>query len=163
MAYTFITLEISERTAVITIDNPPVNAFHPKVGGELRRAVEAVSNLPDIRSVVITGSGSVFMAGGDIGFFQTLDARSAEAYALKIQDVQAELRALEVPVVAAVNGAALGGGCELMMACDIRVADERAMIGQPEVGLGVIPGGRRHPDVAPPDAARRGQTVAFYW
>jgi enoyl-CoA hydratase len=90
--------------------------------------------------VVITGSGAYFVAGGDIAYFAELDARSAELYALRIQAMQAVIQDYPLPVIAAVNGYALGGGCELAMACDIRVADETASFGQPEVKLGLIPG-----------------------
>ncbi len=126
---------------VVTIDNPPVNAFHPDVAEELIAAFDALERAkPKPRAVVITGAGKYFMAGGDIRFFQTLDETSAETYARRIQICQEKLLHFEAPVIAALNGSALGGGCELMMACDIRIAAADAVFGQPEVTLGVIPG-----------------------
>jgi len=126
---------------VITIANPPVNALHPAVAAEIHDAVRtAVAGDPSVRSLVVTGEGKCFVAGGDIAHFRTLGISTAEIYALGIQDMQNALQDLSVPVIAAVNGAALGGGCELMMACDIRIADERAVFGLPEVTLGIIPG-----------------------
>lgn len=127
-------------TTVVAVDHPPVNTLHPDVSDEILAAAGAVAADATVRSVVLTGTGRFFVAGGDIRHFQSLDRRTAELYALRIQHMQNTLHHLRVPVIAAVNGAALGGGCELMMACDIRIADEHAVIGQPEVGLGVIPG-----------------------
>jgi enoyl-CoA hydratase len=126
--------------AVITIDNPPVNALHPDVASEIQRHVNAVGDDPDVRALVITGTGRHFVAGGDIEHFKTLDTYRAERYALAVQTMQDSLGLLPQPVIAAINGTCLGGGCELAMACDIRVADERATFGQPEVTLGTIPG-----------------------
>lgn len=136
---------VSTRTeghvCVVTIDNPPVNAFHPDVGEALIAAFDELSRRTSRpRAVVLTGAGKYFMAGGDIRFFQTLDETSAERYARRIQMCQEIILHFESPVIAALNGSALGGGCELMMACDIRIAAEDAVFGQPEVTLGVIPG-----------------------
>ena len=126
---------------VVTIDNPPVNAFHPKVAEALIETFDRLERLETKpRAVIITGAGRFFMAGGDIRFFQTLDETSAERYARRIQICQEIILHYPAPVIAALNGSALGGGCELMMACDIRVAAEDAVFGQPEVSLGVIPG-----------------------
>jgi enoyl-CoA hydratase len=126
---------------VVTISNPPVNAFHPDVAEALLAAMDgiAASELP-ARAVILTGEGRYFMAGGDIRHFQTLNAISAERYARRIQIIQEAITNFPCPVIAAVNGAALGGGCELMMACDIRIAADDALFGQPEVALGIIPG-----------------------
>lgn len=125
---------------VVTIDNPPVNAFHPDVAEALIAAFDALSRLsPKPRAVVLTGAGRYFMAGGDIRFFQTLDQTSAERYARRIQFCQELITHFPAPVIAALNGSALGGGTELMMACDIRIAAADAVFGLPEVTLGVIP------------------------
>lgn len=140
MTLSTIALDLQPGTAVITIDNPPVNALHPRVSNDILRALEVVERHASIRAVVITGSGRHFMAGGDIAYFKELDARSAERYALSIQTMQAALQNLDRCVIAAINGYALGGGCELAMACDIRIADENALLGQPEARLGVMPG-----------------------
>lgn len=136
-----VKIDRSGATVIITITNPPVNALHPAVAKEIHDAIEsAVVGDQSVRSLVLTGEGRCFVAGGDISYFQTLDSSTAENYALGIQRMQNALQDLSVPVIAAVNGVALGGGCELMMACDIRIADERAVFGQPEVTLGIIPG-----------------------
>jgi len=126
--------------ATITIDNPPVNALHPDVAAALAEHLEALGDDPEVRAIVLTAAGRHFMAGGDIRFFESLDRHRAERYVLAIQKMQDSIATLPQPVIAAINGSALGGGCELAMACDIRIADEQATFGQPEVSLGLIPG-----------------------
>ena len=126
--------------AEITVDNPPVNALHPDVGAALEARFEELANDTSVRCVLLTGAGRHFMAGGDIEYFPTLDRDRAERYVLRIQRMQDAIATLPQPVIAAIAGAALGGGCELAMACDIRIADEDATLGQPEVTLGLIPG-----------------------
>jgi enoyl-CoA hydratase len=126
--------------AVITIDNPPFNAFHPAVGEALAGCVADIAARPEVRCVVLTGAGKYFMAGGDIKYIGTLESFTAERYVLRIQEVQDQLRRLPQPVIAALNGTALGGGLELAIACDIRVAAASAKLGLPEVSLGIIPG-----------------------
>jgi enoyl-CoA hydratase len=143
--------------AVITIDNPPVNALHPDVAAEIHRHMNVIGDDPEVRVLVLTGVGRHFVAGGDIEHFTTLDSYRAERYALGVQAMQDALGLLPQPVIAAINGTCLGGGCELAMACDIRVADERAIFGQPEVTLGIIPGagGTQHlPRLIPAGRAR---------
>jgi enoyl-CoA hydratase len=140
VSYRLIRVARQAATVVITIDNKPVNALHPDVSDEILAAVEDAARDETVRSLILTGAGKHFVAGGDIAFFQTLTPRTAELYALRIQQMQNTLQTIPIPVIAAVNGTALGGGCELMMACDIRIAEEQALIGQPEVGLGIIPG-----------------------
>jgi enoyl-CoA hydratase len=125
---------------VITIDNPPVNALHPDVARAIEERLKLIGDDPQFRAVVLTGAGRHFMAGGDIAFIRSLDRYRAERYVLGVQRMQDALGLLPQPVIAAINGSALGGGCELAMACDIRVADETAVLGQPEVCLGLIPG-----------------------
>jgi enoyl-CoA hydratase/carnithine racemase len=135
-----VTLERRDTTAIITIDNPPVNALHPDVAAAIAEQVAVVAAARELRALVLTGAGKHFMAGGDIEFFKTLNRSRAERYVLGVQRMQDDLATLPQPVIAALNGSALGGGCELAMACDIRIADERAVFGQPEVSLGLIPG-----------------------
>jgi enoyl-CoA hydratase len=135
-----VRLERRERTAVITIDNPPVNALHPAVAAAIGERVAEVGADRELRAVVLTGAGKHFMAGGDIEFFKTLDRSSAERYVLGVQRMQDDLATLPQPVIAALNGTTLGGGCELAMACDIRIAEAQVKLGQPEVSLGLIPG-----------------------
>jgi enoyl-CoA hydratase len=140
MSYRFITVSAEGGSGLICIHNPPVNALHPDVAEELDDAIAELARVSGTRSLILTGTGRHFVSGGDIRYFQSLDAAAAQAYALRIQGMQQRLQDLEIPVIAAVNGTALGGGCELMMACDVRIVDEEAMFGLPEVTLGVIPG-----------------------
>jgi enoyl-CoA hydratase len=135
-----VRLERHEHVATVTIDNPPVNALHPDVGSTLEARLDEIAADTDVRAVVLTGAGRHFMAGGDIAYFRTLTSASAERYILGIQHMQETIGLLPQPVIAAINGTALGGGCELAMACDIRVAEQQAVFGQPEVELGIIPG-----------------------
>jgi len=158
MEFSKLRIEARGPAVLLTIDNPPVNALHPDVSEEIRAALGGIRSMPGARGVVVTGVGRHFVAGGDIRHFPTLDARSARGYALGIQAMQAELQDFELPVLAAVNGYALGGGCELMMACDIRVAEQSASFGQPETRLGLIPGAggtQNLPRLVPIGQARR--------
>lgn len=133
-------LEKRGHVAVLTIDHAPVNALHPVVGAAIAARIAEVAADDTLRALIITGAGKHFMAGGDITFFPEMDRVSAEKYVLGIQKMQDDLATLRIPVIAALNGTTLGGGCELAMACDIRIADEKARFGQPEVKLGLIPG-----------------------
>jgi enoyl-CoA hydratase len=124
---------------LLTISRPKaMNALNADVINGLD---EAITNMPpDARAVVITGEGKAFVAGADISAMRDLSPLEAEAFAKKGQDLVAKMSAAPFVVIAAVNGFALGGGCELAMGCDIVLAGERAKFGQPEVNLGVIPG-----------------------
>lgn len=127
----------------ITINRPEkLNALNKIVIEELSTAIDAVYNDPAIRSAIITGAGEKsFVAGADIGEFKQLDAHSGEALARKGQvTVFDKIEKAPKPIVAAVNGFALGGGCELALACHFIIASENAKFGQPEVNLGLIPG-----------------------
>lgn len=126
--------------AVLTVENPPVNALHPDLGVMIEQRLREIGDEPSIRCAIVTGAGRHFMAGGDIAHFPSLDRDRAERYVLGIQRMQDAIGTLPQPVIAAIAGAALGGGCELAMACDIRVAEQGATFGQPEVTLGLIPG-----------------------
>lgn len=135
-----VRLDIREKVAILTIDNPPVNALHPKVADAIAARLAELSGEADVRAVVLCGAGKHFMAGADLEFVARLDRRSAERYVFGIQKMQDDLAQLPQPVVAVLHGATLGGGCELAMACDIRIAEADLRIGQPEVSLGLIPG-----------------------
>src|SRR5512138_592491 len=126
----------------ITINRPDkLSAFNKLVFDELNMALHEVHSYAEIRSVFITGSGEkAFVAGADIGEFGGLDREGAMAMAKKGQDTFFRIENSPKPIIAAVNGFALGGGCELAMACHFRVASENAKFGQPEVNLGLIPG-----------------------
>ena len=137
----FIKYEIEGAVGIITIDRPKaLNALNSQVLEELEAAVDGI-NLDEIRCVIITGAGEKsFVAGADIGEMSTLSVEEGEAFGKKGNDIFRKIETLPIPVIAAVNGFALGGGCELSMSCDIRIASENAVFGQPEVGLGITPG-----------------------
>jgi enoyl-CoA hydratase len=128
--------------ATLTLHRPEaLNALSADVLRELARAVRDVRRDPVVRAVVVTGSGEkAFSAGADIAAMAAMSAIDGHAYSALGHEVFARLEALPVPVVAAVNGVALGGGLELALACDLIVASERARLGQPEINLGLIPG-----------------------
>lgn len=141
--YQTIKTELSEGTYIITINRPDkLNALNKDVVNELGMALDEVYQNEAIKSVIITGEGGkAFVAGADITEFTALDASGGAALAQVGQDkVFSKIENAPKPVVAAVNGFALGGGCELAMACHFRTASENAKFGQPEVNLGLIPG-----------------------
>ena len=126
----------------ITINRPEkLNALNVQTMTEIGQAFEEVYNNKEIKGVIITGAGSkAFVAGADISEIADLDTVQGRKFAEKGQEIFAKIEHCHTPVIAAVNGFALGGGCELAMACHIRVAAESAKFGQPEVNLGIIPG-----------------------
>lgn len=117
-----------------------MNALNSQVLDELQRAFCEVEQNRDIRVVILTGEGKAFVAGADIVEMSKMNPVEAREFAIKGHGVMNAVENLKVPVIAAVNGFALGGGCELSMACDFRIASDKAKFGQPEVGLGLIPG-----------------------
>lgn len=139
---TNILLEKKGLIAVATINRPKaLNALNSEVLTDLDELVSTVKADADIRALVITGSGEkAFVAGADIGEMSTLTKEGGEAFGKHGNDVFRAIETLPIPTIAAVNGFALGGGCEMALACDIRIASEKAKFGQPEVGLGIIPG-----------------------
>ncbi len=128
--------------AYITIDRQhKLNALNRVVLAQLQAAFESAAGNPDIRCVVLTGAGSrAFVAGADIGEIQALDRESTGEYVQQAHDLMNLIEKLGKPVIAAINGFALGGGCELALACTLRIAASTAQLGLPEVGLGLIPG-----------------------
>ena len=139
---TNILLEKKGLYAVATINRPKaLNALNSEVLSDLDELVQTVSADADIRALVITGSGEkAFVAGADIGEMSTLIPEEGEAFGKHGNDVFRKLETLPIPTIAAVNGFALGGGCELSMSCDIRICADTAVFGQPEAGLGITPG-----------------------
>ena len=137
----FITYEVEGQIGIITINRPKaLNALNSAVLDELDKTLDAVDQ-EAIRCLILTGAGEKsFVAGADIGEMSTLTKAEGEAFGKKGNDVFRKLARFPSPVIAAVNGFALGGGCELAMSCDIRVASEKATFGMPEVGLGITPG-----------------------
>jgi enoyl-CoA hydratase len=128
--------------AVVIIDRPgSLNALNHGVLGELRERLVEVAKDPAVRAVILAGAGEkAFAAGADIREMVGLSPLEARRFALLGQEVAAVLEGMGKPTIAAINGYALGGGCELAMACDVRIAAEGAVMGQPEVGLGIPPG-----------------------
>ena len=137
----FILYEVDGAVATITINRPKaLNALNSQVLDELDKTLDAI-DLDTVRCVILTGAGDKsFVAGADIGEMSTLTKAEGEAFGKKGNDVFRKLETLPIPVIAAVNGFALGGGCEISMSCDIRICSENAVFGQPEVGLGITPG-----------------------
>ncbi|HEY9085326.1 MAG TPA: enoyl-CoA hydratase-related protein [Candidatus Tyrphobacter sp.] len=141
--YENLILERHGAIAVITLDRPGVlNALDAALLSELSHALAYLDEQPDVRAVILTGSGEkAFAAGADIAGLAALRSAAEAKAAAKIgQAITRQMERLRVPIVAAINGFALGGGCEMALACDIRVASETAKFGQPEVNLGIIPG-----------------------
>lgn len=139
MAY--IELEQRGHVGIITINRPEVlNALNDRVMHELHELLDDLDNREDIHVLIITGAGRAFVAGADIGEMVDFSAVNAKTFSQHGNRTLSRLSRLTRPVIAAVNGFALGGGCELAMACDIRVASEKAKFGMPEVGLGITPG-----------------------
>ncbi|MBQ7557998.1 MAG: enoyl-CoA hydratase/isomerase family protein [Lachnospiraceae bacterium] len=137
----FVEYEVKGAYAVITINRPEaLNALNSGVLDELNSVLDSV-DLNTVRCLVLTGAGEKsFVAGADIGEMSTLTKAEDTAFGKKGNDVFRKLETLPVPVIAAVNGFALGGGCEIAMSCDIRICSDTAMFGQPETGLGITPG-----------------------
>lgn len=139
---THILLEKKDHVAIATVNRPKaLNALNSEVLNDLNTLLDEIAADPEIRVLVLTGSGEkAFVAGADIGEMSTLTKAKGEAFGKKGNDVFRKLETLPIPAIAAVNGYALGGGCELAMACDIRLCSDTAVFGQPETGLGITPG-----------------------
>ncbi len=137
----FINYEVEGMVGIITINRPKaLNALNSAVLEELDATLDQV-DLDAVRCLVLTGAGEKsFVAGADIGEMSTLTKAEGEAFGKKGNDIFRKLETFPIPVIAAVNGFALGGGCEISMSCDIRICSENAVFGQPEVGLGITPG-----------------------
>jgi len=142
--------------AVITLDNPKVNALSGALIAKLRTVAESLIADPP-GAVVVTGGERIFAAGADISGFVGLDANGSRELGRNIQEALDAVAAIPRMVIAAVAGYALGGGCELALACDVRIASEKAVFGQPEILLGILPGGggtQRLPRLVGPSRAK---------
>ena len=154
----YVKTKIENKTAVVTLDSPPVNALSPDLLKELKAEFESLAGNADVGAIVITGAGNhAFCAGADL---KALSEVGPDGAVDLIKLGQATFNAIEdcpKPVIAAINNLALGGGCELCMACDIRISSDRARFGQPEAWIGLIPawgGSTRLPKLVGPSKAK---------
>ncbi|GAA0479539.1 enoyl-CoA hydratase [Actinoplanes capillaceus] len=136
----FVRLEVADGIGTIRLERPPVNALNTQVQEELRVAAQAAAGDDEVRAVVVHGAGKHFAAGADITEFTTVTYQEMVVRAGALSSAFDAIAQIPKPVVAAVTGYALGGGCELALACDWRVIAEDAKLGQPEIKLGIIPG-----------------------
>src|SRR6185369_16002355 len=136
----FVRLEVADGIGTIRLDRPKMNALNQQVQEELREVATAAANDGDVRAVIVYGGERVFAAGADIKEMSGMGFTQMSARAVALSGAFDTLARVPKPVVAAINGYALGGGCELALACDWRVAAEDAQLGQPEIALGIIPG-----------------------
>lgn len=136
----FVRVEIRDGIGTIRLDRPPMNALNVQVQEELRAAATAVTTDPEVRAVIVYGGEKVFAAGADIKEMVGMSYTDMAARAGAISSAITAIAQIPKPVVAAITGYALGGGCELALACDWRVVAEDAKLGQPEIKLGIIPG-----------------------
>lgn len=141
MNYEILKPEIKDGIAIVTISRPQaMNALNSRFFIEMDDLISSLSNRNDVKVLVITGDGKAFVAGADIAEMVNMNSEQGIAFSKVGQNTFRNLEKLDMPVIAAVNGFALGGGCELAMACDFRIASTFAKFGQPEVNLGLIPG-----------------------
>ena len=141
MAYETLLFDVADRIATITVNRPDkLNALNATVIRELGEAINDVRRRPDIGGAILTGAGRAFVAGADISGFAERTPVTAAELARVGQEIFYRYEGCPKPIVAAVNGFAMGGGCELAMACHVRLASETAKFGQPEVKLGLLPG-----------------------
>jgi enoyl-CoA hydratase len=141
MDYKILQLNVTENLAIVTISRPEaLNALNSRFFQEMDAMVKQVSSMPEIRAMIITGEGKAFVAGADIAEMVDMEPEEGIAFSKTGQNTFRSLEKMEIPVIAAINGFALGGGLELAMGCDFRIASNKAKFGQPEVNLGMIPG-----------------------
>jgi enoyl-CoA hydratase len=141
MEYEILKPEIKDGIALVTISRPKaLNALNTRFFNEMDDLIANISKNPEVKVMVITGEGKAFVAGADIAEMVNKNQEEGSAFSRLGQNTFASLGRLEIPVIAAINGFALGGGLELAMGCDFRIASTKAKFGQPEVNLGLIPG-----------------------
>lgn len=138
---TMVSRRVEHFVATVTINHPPANTLIPELLAELDNVFGLLAQDDTVKAVVLTGTGRFFIAGADIRVLASIaSSQEGEAIALQGQAILNKIEALEKPVIAAINGVCLGGGLELAMCCHIRLAAEGAMLGQPEINLGIMPG-----------------------
>lgn len=141
MKFEHLLFEIKSRVAIITINRPSaMNALSDALLSDIDDALDVVEKEKEIKGVIITGTGKAFVAGADISQMVHYTPEQARFYMKRAQNIFNRMELIEKPFLAAINGYALGGGCELSLACDLRFGSEKAIFGQPEVNLGVMPG-----------------------
>jgi enoyl-CoA hydratase len=141
--YETVKYSVQEDVAQVVISRPQVlNSLNHQVVQELGEIFSELEKNREVRAIILTGEGTrAFAAGSDVTEMKQFSVIEAREFALRVNHTQAKIESIPKPVIAAVNGFALGGGCELMMSCDIRIASSTAKFGQPEINLGIIPGG----------------------
>lgn len=141
MSWQHLLLHKKNKVGILSINSPDtLNALSSEILDELNEAIDEAIKDEEIYVLIITGEGRSFVAGADISEMRDLDAAGARKFSEKGNQLFRKIELMDKPVIAAVNGFALGGGCELAMSCDIRIASEKSKFGQPEVGLGICPG-----------------------
>ena len=141
MSYQHLLLSVQDRIATLTVNRPDkLNALNSALIGELGMAIDELQSRDDVAGIVLTGAGRAFVAGADISELTSLNAVDGKRLARRGQEIFRRFEISPKPTIAAVNGFALGGGCELAMSCQLRIASDSAKFGQPEVKLGLIPG-----------------------
>jgi enoyl-CoA hydratase len=141
MKYEILQIEITDGIAVVTINRPEaMNALNTRFFQEMDDVIASISNNKEVNVMIITGSGKAFVAGADIAEMVNKNQEEGSVFSRTGQNTFRSLEKMEIPVIAAINGFALGGGLELAMGCDFRIASTKAKFGQPEVNLGLIPG-----------------------
>jgi enoyl-CoA hydratase len=140
MEYNNLILEKEDELAIVKINRPPVNALNSEVVTEIHQMFDELEKDDQVKVIILTGEGKAFVAGADISEMVDFGPEGGAEFSKKGQAAFDKIENTPKPVIAAINGFALGGGCEIAMACDIRIAVEGAKLGQPEVNLGVIPG-----------------------
>jgi enoyl-CoA hydratase/carnithine racemase len=165
----FVTLEVDGGVATIRIDRAPVNALNTQVQEELRQAADECSRRDDIRAVILWGGQKVFVAGADVKEFHAMSPQDISRRAAEVMSAIDSVAQIPKPVIAAVTGYALGGGCELALTADFRISADTAKWGQPEILLGIIPGmggTQRLPRIVGPSRAQpsaRARTSRTGW
>ncbi len=163
MDYETLQFQVEDRVAIVALNRPrSLNALNRKLIEELDQALSVIEGDAEVGVVIITGQEKFFAVGADIPEISGLDTPlAAQAFVTRVNQVLNRLEALPKPVIAAVSGLALGGGCELALCCDLRIAAEGARFGQPEIKIGVIPGGGRDAAFTAAGGTGPGQGNAF--